>query len=314
MAPLPRCRAAPCYPPAPMNSLVDVMGPLHLVDHGGDGPPMLLVHGLGGSVENWLLVAHLLARDHHVFAVDLPGFGRSPPAGRATTVEAFVDTVAALLRKRGGEPAVLVGNSMGGLVALLTASQHPDLVRGVVLVNPALPRYDGAPIDPVVRAVFTLYALPGVGELYFRRVARRASAEASIRYFFDLCGLDPKALPAHVMDAHRALHRYRRDLPWTDAAFLAAARSLLRVVFRRSGFEEHLRRVRAPVLLIHGTRDRLVSILNARAIAKRREDFTFAELPTQGHVPMLEQPGEFAERVLAWAATLPPRERPAAPP
>ena len=77
-------------------------------------------------------------------------------------------------------------------------------------------------------------------------VARRASAEASVRYFFDLCGLDVKALPDDVLDAHRAVHRYRRDLPWTDATFLGAARSILKMVLRRGRFEEHLRRVRAP--------------------------------------------------------------------
>jgi pimeloyl-ACP methyl ester carboxylesterase len=297
-----------------MNSLVDVMGPLHLVDHGGDGPPMLLVHGLGGSADNWMRVAPALTRGHRVLAVDLPGFGRSPLAGRAATLDGYVELVAALLRQRVREPVVLVGNSMGGLTSLLTASQHPDLVRGLVLVNPAIPRYDRAPIDPVVRTVFSIYAIPGVGELYFRKVARRASAEASVRYFFELCGLDPKAMPADVMDAHRALHRYRRELPWTDATFLSAARSVLKTVIQRPRFEEHLRRVRAPTLLMHGTRDRLVNVINARAVARRREDFTFAELPTQGHTPMLEEPAEFAERVLAWTAALAPPARPAASP
>ena len=297
-----------------MNSLVDVMGPLRLVDHGGDGPPMLLVHGLGGSADNWLRVGRDLARDHRVLAVDLPGFGRSPPAGRPPTLEGYVELIAALLRQRVREPAVLVGNSMGGLLSLLTASQHPELVRGLVLVNPALPSYDRAPIDPVVRAVFSIYAIPGVGELYFRKVARRASAEASMRYFFELCGLDMKSLPAEVLDTHRALHRYRRDLPWTDATFLGAARSILKLLLRRPRFEEHLRRVRAPTLLMHGTRDRLVSIVNARAVARRREDFTFAELPTQGHTPMLEEPAEFVERVLGWTATIAPPARPAAAP
>ena len=85
-------------------------------------------------------------------------------------------------------------------------------------------------------------------------------------------------------------------------------------MLRRGRFEEHLRRVRAPALLLHGTRDRLVSIVNARAVARRRDDFTFAELPTQGHTPMLEAPAEFVERVLAWTAALPPPERSAAAP
>ena len=127
-------------------------------------------------------------------------------------------------------------------------------------------------------------------------------------------GTEEEALPAEVLDTHRALHRYRRDLPWTDATFLGAARSILKLLLRRPRFEEHLRRVRAPTLLMHGTRDRLVSIVNARAVARRREDFTFAELPTQGHTPMLEEPAEFVERVLGWTATIAPPARPAAAP
>ena len=298
-----------------MNSLVDVMGPLHLVDHGGSGPPMLLIHGLGGSVENWLRVAQPLTRDHHVFAVDLPGFGRSPPAGRPPTLDSYVAVLAALLRQHVREPAVLVGNSMGGLLSLLVASEHPELVRGLVLVNPALPVHSGVPVDRLIRTIFTIYAIPGVGEIYFRNVARRASADASIRYFFTICGLDPKALPDDVIDAHRALHRYRRELPWTDATFLGAARSILQLLMlRRSRFEEHLRRVRAPTLLIHGALDRLVGVGNARAVARRRDDFTYAELPSQGHTPMLQEPDEFVARTLAWTAALTPMERPAATP
>lgn len=298
-----------------MDSLVDVMGPLRLVDHGGAGAPMLLIHGLGGSSENWMRVAAPLARDHRVLAVDLPGFGRSPLAGRQPTLDGYVATVAALLRQQVREPVVLVGNSMGGLLSLLVASEHPELVRGLVLVDPAMPAVRGAPIDRVVATVFSIYAVPGLGELYFRKVARRASAEASIRYFFELCGLDPKAMPAEVLDAHRAMHRYRRDLPWTDQTFLGAARSILRlVILNPSRFQEHLRRVRAPTLLMHGVRDRLIAVQSARDVAKRREDFTYAELPTQGHTPMLEQPEEFVSRVLAWTAALAPNERPAATP
>ncbi len=57
----------------------DLNGPVKYVDFGGKGPPMVLVHGLGGSSVNWFAVGGGLARDHHVYAIDLPGFGRSPP-------------------------------------------------------------------------------------------------------------------------------------------------------------------------------------------------------------------------------------------
>ncbi|MGI9609095.1 MAG: alpha/beta fold hydrolase, partial [Acidimicrobiia bacterium] len=72
----------------PALEIIDLDGPVHYADYGGDGSPMVLVHGLGGSHLNWLHVAHRLAERHRVVAVDLAGFGLTPPAGRKATVQA----------------------------------------------------------------------------------------------------------------------------------------------------------------------------------------------------------------------------------
>ena len=73
--------------------MLDVEGPVYVADFGGDGPVMLLVHGLGGAHLNWMAVAPQLAAHHRVYALDLPGFGRSPLAGRRSTIAANVDLV-----------------------------------------------------------------------------------------------------------------------------------------------------------------------------------------------------------------------------
>ncbi len=287
-----------------MDALVDVMGPLRVVEHPGDGPPVVLVHGLGGSSENWMRVAPLLAAGHAVHALDLPGFGRTPPAGRPPTVAANVALLAAYVRERVRQPAIFVGNSMGGLLSLCTAAEHPDVVRALVLVDPAMPRAPGAPMDRTVLTMFSLYATPGVGEWYLRSVARRTSPEVALRYFWQICGLREGDLPADVLAAHRELLVYRRTLPWSDATFLGAARSMLRVLLDRRRFNEFLRRVQAPTLILHGARDRLVPVESARAVARFRNDFRYEELADEGHTPMLEAPEAFAARVLAFTSAL----------
>src|SRR2546430_1919938 len=119
---------------------IDLDGPVHYADFGGTGPTLVLVHGLGGSHVNWLAVAPALARGARVLALDLAGFGRTPLGERSADVHAnrvlldrFLDAVAAA-------PAILIGNSMGGLLAMLEAARAPERVAGLVLVAAAASR------------------------------------------------------------------------------------------------------------------------------------------------------------------------------
>src|SRR4051812_45947077 len=99
---------------------VDLGGPVHVVDYGGapDGPAVVLGHGLGGSHGNWDLFAPLRTSSARVWALDLPGFGRSEPGERRASVPANVAVLQRFLREVVGEPVVLVGNSMGGMISL----------------------------------------------------------------------------------------------------------------------------------------------------------------------------------------------------
>src|SRR3954467_15389088 len=113
---------------------VDIGGPVHYVDFGGpdDGPAVVLVHGLGGSHLNWDLFAPLLTPHARVFALDLPGFGRSEPGSRKASVPNNVAGLGRFLREVVGEPAVLVGNSMGGMISIFAAGEQRDAVTGLV--------------------------------------------------------------------------------------------------------------------------------------------------------------------------------------
>ena len=99
---------------------VDLGGPVTYAELGGSGRPIVCVHGLGGNILNWVVLAPLLGRLGRVVALDLPGFGRSPLAGRSTRIG---DQARVLARFLGhiGQPAMLLGSSMGGLIALQVA-------------------------------------------------------------------------------------------------------------------------------------------------------------------------------------------------
>ena len=147
------------------SRIVDLDGPLHYVDFGGpdgcDGegsqPPVVLVHGLGGSHLNWVGIGPELARGRRVVAVDLAGFGLSPSLGRSTSVHHNASLLSRFIHRVLGRPVVLVGNSMGGMVALLLAGNRPEQVVGLGLIDPSLP-IPRQRQDPQVAGTFALYA------------------------------------------------------------------------------------------------------------------------------------------------------------
>jgi pimeloyl-ACP methyl ester carboxylesterase len=261
---------------------------------------MVLLHGLGGSHLNWVRMAPLLAQRARVLAPDLPGFGYSPPVGRRTTVQANAAWVCRFLDEVVGGPAILVGNSMGGLISLLAAARDDERIAGMVLISPALPLAPREPRDMQVLLAFGAYFTPGIGELFVRRRSRVLGPEGTVRETFRLCTVDPSRIPEDVVEQHVALTRDRATMPWTDASVLTAARSLVRLVLRRPGFRSMLRRVRAPTLLINGEGDRLVKVAAARVAHEIRPDWDFVPLPDAGHIPMLEVPERTSEAITDW--------------
>jgi glycerol-3-phosphate dehydrogenase len=288
---------------------IDVGGPIHFADFGGAGPPMVLVHGLGGSWENWLAVGGLLAQHARVLAPDLPGFGRTPPAGRAITVTAIQRSLHGFLRSVVGEPAILVGNSMGGLVAMMQAAREPASVAGLVLVAPAQPRVRGGRIELAVQLLFTLYAIPGLNRWFLRTRAKRLGPEGLVAELLRLLCTDGSRVPQAVRNAHVAVVRERLEtMPWANDAFLSATRSLLAEILRRRRYYRMIDAVVAPTLLIHGRDDRLVPLAASRTLLERKPTWTLETFDDIGHVPQLESPARFADAVTGWLRIRPRKE------
>ena len=282
----------------PDLQIVDIDGPVHFADYGGAGDPMVLVHGLGGSHLNWLHVGSALARTHRVVAPDLAGFGLTPPAGRKTTVRAnqgLLDRFIASVS--GGEPVVLVGNSMGGLISILQAATHPDSVRALVLINPALPLADAGSVN-----VFTLQRLfvpliPGIGEAALGRYYARVSPEDQLDQSLAAVVADPASVPGHHREPNLEMIRLRQEMKWAVPSFLQASRSIAGVLARRRRFRETLAAIRCPVLLVHGEADTIVSPASARWAHAQRPDWRLEILADVGHIPQVEVPERFVALV-----------------
>ena len=101
---------------------------------GGDGGPVVLLHGLGGSAANWTEVVGGLVPHHRVILLDLPGHAGSDPLPRGAGIDDYADAAAAAMQARAQAPAIVVGHSFGGQVALRLAVRHPALVRALLLV------------------------------------------------------------------------------------------------------------------------------------------------------------------------------------
>src|SRR5947207_10394147 len=276
---------------------IDLDGPVHYADFGGTGPTLVLVHGLGGPHVSWMAVGPALARDARVLAVGLAGFGRTPLGERAARLHVNRILLHRLLEAVAAGPAVLVGNSMGGLVAMMEAALAPERVAGLVLVAPAQPRSAEARMDGRVAALF-LYALPVLGEFALRCRARLLGPAGQVRSTLALCCADASRVAPEVVEAHVALARERLErMPWASRAFMEAARSLIALLARRSWFDEMVQRITAPTLLVQGDRDRLVAPAASRRPAELRPDLSFDIFAADGHRPHLQVPARIQENL-----------------
>jgi pimeloyl-ACP methyl ester carboxylesterase len=277
---------------------------VHAVEWGDGDASVLLVHGLGGHTISWEPVGPELADrlQATVTAVDLPGFGLTRvPAGRRATMGTHGRLLRALLERSG--PAVVMGNSMGGALGIGLAARHPQLVRALVLVDPALPRPAGNPAQWALMARLAPTIVPQLGSRVLAARARLLGPERLVDQMLDLTlcqpdRLDP-ALRARLID----LAMTRQSFPEAPAAYAESARALFWYLTRSMRADET--RVSAPTLIVHGDRDQLVPLAAARALAARRPDFTLEVIDDCGHVPQLEVPEQFLAAAMPWlAATL----------
>jgi len=282
----------------------DIGGPVHYLDFGGPAgaPVIVCVHGLAGSAQNWAALAPLLTGRYRLLAPDLAGHGLTRSMGRATSVAANRALLHRFVESAAGGPVLLMGNSMGGMISLIEAGTAPDLVSGLILLDPALPFVPVRP-DPLLTAMFALYATPGIGRL-ITASRRRMPPEAAVANVLGLCCADPSLVPPDVVARHVELARQRAAYTEAGQDFAAAIRSVIATAGYLHGqaYRRRIDAVRCPVLLLHGAADRLVPVAAAAAAGRTHPSWSVVILPRVGHVPQLEAPRECAAEIIAWLA------------
>ena len=264
----------------------EIRGARLRVYEAGEGAPVVLLHGLGGAASNWVAVAPALAKRYRVLVPELPGHGSSSalPAP-VPTLDAYADRVAGVL----DEPAVVVGHSLGGVVALRVALRHLHLARGIVLAGSA-GISTGTRRSQRALAVASLIQ-PGKRIAPLRRFVSDSRVLRGIVFGF-VSVADPGAMEPRIAEAFlagSALHTGVRE----------AADALVRTDPRRD-----LERVACPALVVHGARDRQVPLRDAFEYA-RRLDAALRVIADCGHLLIGERPqavahaiADFLDRVL----------------
>lgn len=251
--------------------------------------PLLLLHGIGRSLEDWTEQIERLSGRFYVIAVDLPGFGRSArrdgPADLATVADGVAGALAALDEDR---PCHVIGNSLGGAVAMQLLASHPDLVASLTLVN-------SAGFGAEVTALLRMLSLPGIG----RRLATR-STPAGARLMERRLFADPSLATRERIDHALSIAAQ----PGTGEFLLEMANHLgtMRGV-RPQWRTELLAAVAAhprPTLLIWGDRDRILPAAHLGAAQRQFPDAQVHLFTATGHMPQIERADEFADLITAF--------------
>lgn len=260
--------------------------PINLVDIGSGGA-MLLLHGLGGSWQNWLETIPHFARRFRVVVPDLPGFGASPLPAEKITIPGYARVTSALLDELGIDSAVVVGNSMGGFIGMDMAIQEPSRVTKLVLVSAAgiaIEHQRRQPVRTLGRAL----------EFFGAWVASRADAVARRprlrRALLATAAAHPERLPPAL-----AAEQIRAN---GKPGWLGAFDALLS--YRIRG---RLGEIACPTLIVWGSEDRMVPVRDADEFEREIPDARKVIFPDTGHVAMLERPARFNAVVDDFLAT-----------
>ena len=248
---------------------------------GGEGPPLVLVHGYLWSGTVWEDVFPLLARSFRVIVPDLPGFGESekpPPARYPYSLEAFAESLVDLVAALGVGRVSVCGHSMGGAVALMLAARQPDLVEKLIVVDPIV---YGSRRGPAA----SIATLPVLGPILFKQVYGRAMFR---RYFRENVYATDESVPGDRIERMFATFN-------VPAAREAAYATMLATLDTRP-LVASVPRVNAPTLVAWGRSDRTVPVEHGRRLARELRRARF-EVFDCGHSPAEEVPGPFAEVV-----------------
>ncbi len=271
---------------------------VRVLERPGSGAPVVLIHGLPGTAQDFEDVVPLL-RDNRTIAYDRPGFGYSD--GGYHAFEDQLTTLHTLLARLGAARPVLVGHSYGGTVALAYAARYPDDVRGLVLVDAAAAGQDSSGVERAQARLIQFLSWPvvqPVANATFTQLRRTATAMQG-----DAAAFDPDAVDERHEQRLLAMSMQQEDLD-------AFAGEVLESEDVIGDLDRELTSIETPAVVIQGDEDQLVEPERGRAIAARLPSARLV-MVSGGHMPTYLHPARVAAAVRELSATRePPRERP----
>lgn len=256
---------------------------------GDEGTTVILIHGIGGSVEAWTPNVNVLAQHHRVYAIDLVGFGRSDKPSMPYSFSYMARFVNDFIQAQHIDRATVIGHSLGGGISLQFTIQFPDKVEKLVLVS-------SGGLGRELNLLLRLATLPVIGEL-LTRPSRKRTAQ-----FLKECIHDP----ALVTDDLVQLFYQMAVLPGAQKSFLATLRADVNLQGLRADvmrpIQHDLATITAPTLIVWGQQDRIVPVAHAHAAERRIPNAELRILDPCGHMPQFERAEEFNALVLGFLA------------
>lgn len=257
--------------------------------------PLILLHGFGTSIGHWRHNLAVLGENHTVYALDMLGFGASEKAPVSYQLKLWVEQVYEFWRTFIRQPVVLVGNSIGSLVSLAAAAQHPDMVQGVVMISLPDPSLEAEAIpsflQPLVATIKSLILSPPVLKTLFLLVRQ----PKGLRRWASLAYANPEAVTDELVDILIGPASDRGSAQAFYATFKA-------VTSADPGFsvKKVLPTLDIPMLLVWGQQDRMIPPAFARQFTDCNPNIQLLTIDNAGHCPHDESPEEVNQAILSW--------------
>ncbi|MDD1420240.1 alpha/beta fold hydrolase [Dolichospermum sp. ST_sed1] len=257
--------------------------------------PLILLHGFGASIGHWRHNLEVLGKSHTVYALDMIGFGASEKAATNYNVELWVEQVYDFWKTFIGQPVVLVGNSIGSLISLVAAANHPDMVQGIVMMSLPDPTLEqemiSTALQPLVSGIKSIFTSRLILKPLFYFI-RRPSV---LRPWASLAYANPEAITDELIDILAGPPQDRGSA----RAFRALFKATTGVNFSPS-VKKILPNLTIPMLLIWGKKDRFVPPQLANQFVGYNEKLQLLYLEDVGHCPQDESPEQVNQAILDW--------------
>jgi pimeloyl-ACP methyl ester carboxylesterase len=260
-------------------------------------PPVMFLHGFGGSIDHWRKNFAVLGEEHTVYALDLVGFGASRKPQTDYKISLWVEQIHDFWQTFVGEPMIIVGNSIGSLVALVAAATYPEMAKSLVMVSlfdpsaeqESVPKLLQPTLNFIKMALVPTFLLKSL--FYVVRKPGVAKRWAKIAYANDTA-VDPELMNIFLTPA--------QDKEAANA-FPAILRGMISIYFAPN-IRRFLPRMKLPMLLVWGHLDKIIPRSNIQTLVRLNPNIKFVEIQAAGHCAHDETPEQVNKIIQEWLA------------